>query len=87
MAKYRKKPVVIEAVSALNRDKIKSIINSAETKLSDLCYQAKQDWQRLTAEGHENVYAASVRYETLRMVDEMMANVGVAIEKELEGSK
>lgn len=67
-------------------DKVKGIIEAAEIELSDMCQKAKQDWQRLTAEGHENVYVASVRYETLRMAAEIMADVGVAVEKELEGS-
>lgn len=64
------------------KEQIQKLIEAAEIKLSDMCYQAKQDWQRMAEKGHENAYAVSVRYEALRTAAEIFADVGQAIDNE-----
>jgi len=61
--------------------KISEMIEVAEIKLSRMCFKAKQDWQRLQKEGHENAYAASLRYETLREAANIMADLGAAVDE------
>ena len=63
-------------------EKIRKLVEAAEIKLSDMCYSAKMDWQRMVKENHENAYASSVRYETLQMAATMMADLGQAAERE-----
>ena len=55
-------------------------MDTAESKVSDLCYQAKCDWNRLAREGHENAYAASARYEALYTCFTIIADMAQEIE-------
>ena len=63
------------------KDELLALIEAAEIKLSDMAYQAKLDYQRMVREKHENTYAMSVRFDTLRMAATMMADVGAAVDK------
>jgi acyl carrier protein len=54
---------------------VKKLLEAAEIKLSDMCYKAKLRRQEMMREGHENTFAQSQYYETLRMATDIVAEI------------
>jgi hypothetical protein len=59
---------------------VKKLVEAVEIAATEKCVKSKDEWQRMSSEGHENSYAACVRWETWREAATMIADLGQAID-------
>jgi ribosomal protein L37AE/L43A len=60
---------------------IKKLVEAAEITATEKCIDAKAQWELLIREGHENSYAACVRWDAWREAATMMADLGQAMDE------